>query len=103
MVYVRLKPDTTGDLVVSGFSRPRSPRQLDLLIRYSFDAVRTIRLRQRDRRRRQRHLVQRVLADTPNSGPAWMTHVSPSSLKANTLPLYAHGDAVNVAVSVLIR
>ena len=38
------------------------------------------------------------------SGPARMTKVSPSSLRQNTLPPYAHGDAVNaVAPGSILR
>ena len=38
---------------------------------------------------------------TSNSGPALMTNVSPSSLSAKILPLYAQGDAVNSVPAVM--
>ena len=38
-----------------------------------------------------------------NSGPAWTTNVSPSSLNRKILPLYAHGDEVNPLASGEIR
>jgi hypothetical protein len=38
-----------------------------------------------------------------NSGPAWMTKVSPSSLIAKIFPLYAHGDAVKPLESPEMR
>ncbi len=70
-------------------------------MRYSFDAVRKMMLPFATAG------VARVISSrefrpsTANSGPAWMTKVSPSSLSAKILPLYAHGEAVNRVPAVM--
>src|SRR4029453_7013139 len=57
------------------------------LIRYNFDAVRRMRLPPATAGVASAISFSEFLPSTLNSGPDWMTYVSPSSLRANTLPL----------------
>ncbi len=47
-------------------------------------------------------ISSRLLTPTiSNSGPALMTYVSPCSLAAKILPLYAHGEAEKLAPTLI--
>jgi len=71
-------------------------------MRYSFDIVRMIRLPRRAAGVAMHISSSLFLASTLNSGPAWMTKVSPSSLRQNILPLLASGEEVNALASEAI-
>lgn len=73
------------------------------LRRYSFDAVRMKRLPRETAGVANAISSSELRPTTSNTGPARMTYVSPSSLIAKILPLYAQGEAVKPLASRATR